>query len=116
MSLNLKNQVTAKADGKSKKPCKQLKNRGYTQGDREQTFASTTSGEQNRKSVQFIVPYKLHESLKIVEKENKIRNCQNNYSWPHHTSEVYIQQDNNFIAEYTETITLYPINDVPNPV
>jgi len=66
--------------------------------------------------MQFIVSYKLHQSPKVIEKEIKMRNYQSKWSWPHHTSEISIQQGKNFIAESTEIITLDQINDVPNPV
>ena len=66
--------------------------------------------------MQFVAPYKSHQSLKFTEKEIKMRNHQSKQSWPHHTSDVSIQQGNNFIAECTETITLDQINDVPNAV
>lgn len=66
--------------------------------------------------MQFIVSYKSHQLLQVIENEIKRRNCQSKQSWMHHTAEAPTKQSDLSTAEHTEVNALDQVSDVSNPV
>lgn len=66
-------------------------------------------------SMQFTVPYNLHQALKFIKHKSKQGMGKVVLATSYFVS-FHTKKPNNFIAECTEIITLDQINDASNPV